>query len=157
MKKNNILILISLFAFLSCSSEKDFLPDEFFGLKLKQKLTGTEAKKFVDNLHFQEVAPEKNEIGFYDSQAGKAVIYITYYSDELTSHSEFKKMVNKISPENSVFINPEFVDIGGKDIYRCFGIGQSHYVFANGKVLYWISVDTNIGRKFIEEYLRYII
>jgi hypothetical protein len=60
-----------------------------------------------------------------------------------TSHSEYVKMVNKISPENSVFINPEFVDIGGKDIYRCFGMGQSHYVFANGKELYWISVDTN--------------
>jgi hypothetical protein len=156
MKKNNILILISLFAFFSCSSKKDFLPDEFFGLELKQKLTGDEAKKFVDELHFQEVAPEKNEIGFYDSQAGKAVIYITYYNDERTSHSEYVKMVNKISPENSVFINPEFVAIGGKDIYRCFGMGQSHYVFANGKELYWISIDTNLGRKFIEEYLRYI-
>lgn len=156
MKKNIILILISLFTFLRCSSEKDFLPDEFFGLTLKQKLTGDEAKKFVDNLHFQEVAPEKNEIGFYDSQAGKAIIYITYYNDELTSYSEYERMINKISPENSVFINPEFVEISGREIYRCFGMGQSHYVFANNKELYWISIDTQIGRKFIEKYLAYI-
>lgn len=156
MKKNIILILISLFTFLSCSSENEFLPDEFFGLTLKQKLTGDEAKNFVDNLHFQEVAPEKNEIGFYDSQAGKAIIYITYYNDESTSLSEYERMINKISPENSVFINPEFVEISGREIYRCFGMGQSHYVFANNKELYWISIDTQIGRKFIEKYLAYI-
>ena len=156
MMMTNVLVFISLLAFFSCSTEKDLLPEEFSGLKLKQKLTGNEARKFVDNLHFQEVAPDKNEIGFYDSQAGIAVIYITFYNDELTSHSEYKKMVNKISPENSVFINPEFIDIGGKDVYRCFGMGQSHYVFANDKELYWISVDTHQGKKFIEEYLDYI-
>lgn len=156
MMMTNFLVFISLLAFFSCSTEKDLLPEVFFGLKLQKKLTGIEAKRFVDELHFQEVAPDKNEIGFYDSQAGMVIIYITYYNDELTSHSEYRKMITKISPQNSVFINPEFIDIGGKDVYRCFGLGQSHYVFANGKELYWISVDTHQGNKFIEEYLDYI-
>jgi hypothetical protein len=82
----NILFVILLILFsVSCSTEKNLLPEEFFGLKLQKKLTGIEAKRFVDELHFQEVAPEKNEIGFYDSQAGKAVFYITYYKDETSA------------------------------------------------------------------------
>lgn len=150
--RSSIIILL----LISCSSEKNLLPEEFFGLKLQKKLTGVEAKKFVDELHFQEVAPDNNEIGFYSSPIGSSIIYITYYRDELTALTEYEKMINKISPENSVFINPEIVNISGKDIYRCFGMGQSHYVFAYGKELYWISVDTHFGKKFIEEYLEYI-
>jgi hypothetical protein len=153
----NILFVILLILFsVSCSTEKDLLPEEFFGLKLKQKLSGNEAKEFVDQLHFNEVAPEKNKIGSYESPAGKLIIYITYYDDDVKSLAEYEKMINKISPENSVFINPEFVEVRGKEIYRCFGMGQSHYVFANDKELYWISVDTHQGKKFIEEYLDYI-
>jgi hypothetical protein len=148
--------LLLLLLLIGCSSEKTLLPKEFFGFKLQKKLTGSEAKKFVDELHFQEVAPDKNEIGFYSSPIGSSIIYITYYNDELTAQTEYEKMINKISPENSVFINPEFVNISGKEIYRCFGMGQSHYVFANRKELYWVSVDTHFGVKFIEEYLEYI-
>jgi hypothetical protein len=145
-----------LLLLIGCSSKKNLLPEEFFGLKLQKKLTGSEAKKFVDELHFQEVAPDQNEIGFYSSPIGNSIIYITYYNDERIAQTEYEKMINKISPENSVFINPEIVNISGKDIYRCFGMGQSHYVFAYGKELYWISVDTHFGKKFIEEYLEYI-
>lgn len=145
-----------MFLVFGCQSERDNIPQEFMGLKLQKKLTGIEAKKFVDELHFNEVAPDKNEIGFYKSAEGSAIIYITYYSDESTSRAEYKRMINKISPENSVFINPEFVEINGREIYRCFGMGQSHYVFANRDELYWVSVDTHIGIKFIEQYLAYI-
>ncbi|MBS4034605.1 MAG: hypothetical protein KGZ85_09080 [Ignavibacterium sp.] len=154
-----IYLRLSFFVLLlliGCSSKKDLLPEEFFGLILQKKLTGVEAKKFVDELHFQEVAPDQNEIGFYSSPIGSSIIYITYYRDEITALTEYEKMINKISPENSVFINPEIANISGKDIYRCFGMGQSHYVFAYGKELYWISVDTHFGKKFIEEYLEYI-
>lgn len=149
-------VLILLLIVFGCQSERINLPENFMGLRLQKKLTGIEAKNFVDKLHINEVAPEKNEIGFYESTNGTAIIYITYYGDPNTSHSEYKRMINKISPENSVFINPEIVEINGREIYRCFGMGQSHYVFANKKELYWVSVDTHIGKEFITQYLAYI-
>lgn len=153
----NLLFVSSLIVILlSCSSGNDPLPVEFYGFKLTNKLTGNEAKQFVDQLHFSEVAPEKNEIGFYESPAGKLIIYVTYYDDDAKSQSEYKKMINKISPDNSVFYDPSIIKINQKDIYRCYGMGQVHYVFASRKELYWVSVGTQFGEKFIAEYLNHI-
>jgi hypothetical protein len=155
MKEKIILLVLSFFVF-SCSVDKNLLPEEFFGLKLKKKLSGIEAKNFVDELHFNEVAPAKNEIGFYESPTGNAIIYITHYDNPSISDYEYEKMINKISPENSVFSDPEFININGKEIYKCYWLGQLHYVFTNNNELFWISIDKHLGVKFLEEYINYI-
>lgn len=98
---NALLILILISA---CSSKPELLPENFYGLKLDKKLAGNEAKQFVDRLHFNSVAPDKNEIGFYSSKAGSAIIYITFYENDKLSFSEYERMINKISPDNSVFV-----------------------------------------------------
>jgi hypothetical protein len=153
--KQNHLLLIALLL-ISCSLNKNYLPEDFFGLHLTKKMTGKEAEEFVNNLHFQKVTELENEIGFYKGKAGRAIIYITHYNTLETTKSDYKKMVMKISTENSVFIKPEYIKLSGMEIYRCFGIGQSHYVFPYKKELFWISVDTHLGKKFVEKYLNYI-
>lgn len=155
--KNIITILISIFLFISCSSNKEYLPEEFWGIKLKTKYTGKEAKDLVDRLHFQNVATEKNEIGFYSGAVGNAAIYITYYNNEKSANDDFIKMAKKISPENSVFVNGKFETVNDKQVYSCLGLGQVHYVFAHKNSLFWISADPNISQKFFEEYLDFVI
>jgi hypothetical protein len=150
---HSLLIVIFL---ISCSLNSNYLPEELFGLQLTKKLTGKDAKEFVNNLHFQSVTDLENEIGFYDEKAGSAIIYITHYNSKETAKSDYKKMVRKISPENSMFIKPEYFQLKGMEIFRCFGMGQSHYVFHYNKELFWISVDTHFGKKFVEEYLNHI-
>lgn len=151
-----LLISSLIIILLSCSSGENPLPEEIYGFNLTNKLAGDEAKKFVDQLHFSEVAPEKNEIGFYESPAGKLIIYVTYYDEDVKSQSEYEKMINKISPDNSVFYDPSIIKINQKDIYRCYGMGQVHYVFTSGRELFWVSVDPQFGEKFIAEYLKRI-
>ncbi|MFC2094437.1 hypothetical protein ACFLSH_02285 [Bacteroidota bacterium] len=141
---------------ISCSLNSNYLPEDFFGLKLTKKLTGDDAKEFVNNLHFQNVTGLENEIGFYGEKAGSAIIYITHYNTKEMANKDYVKMVKKISPENSIFIKPEYLQLGGMEIYRCFGMGQTHYVFPHNKELFWISVDTHFGKKFVEEYLNHI-
>jgi len=155
MLKPNHILLIVIFL-ISCSINSNYLPEDFFGLQLTRKLSGNDAKDFVNKLHFQNVTDLENEIGFYSGKAGEAIIYITHYKTKESSISNYKKMVKKISPENSVFIKPEYLKLGGMEIYRCFGMGQSHYVFHYNKELFWISVDTHFGKKFVEEYLNYL-
>lgn len=148
-------ILLGLL-FFSCSAEVNFLPDEFYGLTLTKRFSGKEAKVFVNKLHFEPVTETENEIGFYDGEKGAALIYITHYNKKDAAEEDYKRMTEKISPENSVFIKPEYLQLNGMEIYRCFGMGQSHYVFPYNKELFWISVNTHFGKKFVEEYLSYI-
>jgi len=153
--KQNRFLLVVIFL-ISCSLNSNYLPEEFFGLRLTKRITGKNAKEFINNLHFQGVTDLENEIGFYDEKTGSAIIYTTHYNTKEAAKSDYKKMVKKISPENSVFIKPEYLKINGIEVYRCFGMGQSHYVFPYNKVLFWISVDTHFGKKFVEEYLSYL-
>lgn len=154
--KKNILLFFSFIVFISCSTQKDYLPEEFWGLKLNRKLTCNEAKDFVDRLHFQNVATEKNEIGFYTGAVGNAIVYITYYNDEKTAEEDFIKMINKISPENSVFVNGKLETFNDKQVYSCVGMGQVHYVFYHKNLLFWLSADPNFSRQFFEEYLSFV-
>lgn len=146
-------ILFILFFLSGCNSEINYLPGEILDLKLNKKLQGEGAKDFVNKLHFNSVTDEENKIGFYKDEKNEAIIYITFYQNEKLADDYYNKMINKISPENSVFINPEIVEVADRKIYRCFGMGQSHYVFTSGSNLLWVSVDSHLGKMFISEYL----
>ncbi len=155
--KNKLLFFLITILFLSCSANRDYLPEDFWGMKLKRKLTGKEAKDFVDKLHFQSVATEKNEVGFYSGAVGNATVYITYYSDDKAAYQDFRKMTQKISPDNSMFVRGAYHNINNKQIYSCMGLGQVHYVFAHNNLLFWISADPNFSRNFLDEYMKLVI
>ncbi len=153
--KQSFFLLTVLFL-TSCSLNSEYLPEDIFGMRLTKKLTGEEAKKFVNKLHGKTVADTENEIGHYRGDRGKALIYVAHYQKPEDARRYYGEMTEKISLGKSVFISPEFIDIGGKKVYRTFGMGQSHYIFLYNKNLFWISVDTFIGKKFVEEYISYI-
>jgi len=153
--KKIIIVSIILLA-TSCSKKPDIFPENFFNLKLTQKMTGDEAASFVNRLHFDSVTSEKNEIGFYRGSKGNAVIYVTYYENEKSALDSFVKMTQKISPENSVFIKGSLIKISGKRIYRTFGMGQTHYVFTSGNKLFWISAETIWAINFLNDYLNFL-
>ena len=67
--KQNHFLLIVLFL-ISCSLDKNYLPEDFFGLHLTKRLTGNEAEEFINNLHFQNISELENEIGFYEGKVG---------------------------------------------------------------------------------------
>ena len=154
LKRSPFLLMIIFLT--SCSFNNEYLPEDLFGLRLTKKLTGEEAKSFVNKLHGKTVAETENEIGLYKGDAGKALIYIAHYKKPEDAKKYYDKMTKKISLGNSMFIGSEYVDIGGKKIYRAFGMGQSHYIFLHNKELFWISVDTLFGKKFVKEYLSYL-
>lgn len=149
-----ILIIASLY---SCStSTKNFKPANIAGLELKKVISGEEAKEYVDKLHMKSVSPAKNEIAIYEDHRGNAKIYISYYDNRSDAEENERKMTEKISPENSVFLDGKYMDLGDRQVYRCFGMGQSHFVFSEGNTLIWISVESARGRQFVTDYLNLI-
>lgn len=156
MKKLFLFLYISAAILPGCSNKPEYLPQDFFGLKLTKTITNEEASLFVNKLHLKAVASPNNKIGFYKGEPGSAIIYITIYDDDESASDEAKKMISKISPGNTVFLDGEFININEQTVYQCFGIGQSHFVFTRGAILFWISVDTYFARRFLADYLDYL-
>ncbi|MCX8056346.1 MAG: hypothetical protein N3F03_01895 [Ignavibacteria bacterium] len=155
--KNRVIslffILLSLsFLILSCSNQKDIVPEKVSELLLVKTITGEEAKNIINKLHFQPVTDNENLIGYYENQSGQAIVYVTIYDKDEEAKNDFEKMTKKISPENSVFIFPQFFDFENNKIYKCFGMGMTHFVFALNNKLYWISVDTHLAKQFFEDF-----
>lgn len=153
MRKKQLSVFIIFVLLTFCAKDPELFPEYYFELNLIKKLTGSEAKNFVNRLHFNSVTNEKNEIGFYSGTKGNAIIYITYYDNEITATDNYKKMTEKISPDNSVFTNSSYINISGRNIYRTFGMGQTHYVFTFSNKLFWISAEMQWAQDFLTEYL----
>lgn len=149
----SILIFLFLVFQISCSVKSDLLPENISGLKLLRKMTGDAAKGSINKLHFQPVTETENEIGFYEGEIGEAIIYVTHYQNAKDAQTDYAKMTKKISQENSVFINPQYFQIAEKEVYQCFGMGMTHFVFYHDMDLFWISVDTHISQEFLKNYI----
>lgn len=150
------LFLCLNFFFQACSQKKEILPEKINDLLLVKTLDGEIAKEYINKLHFQPVVNYENIIGYYENPSGEAIVYVTIYPDQKNAEINFKKMTDKISPENSIFIYPQFFKYQGNVIYKCFGMGKTHYVFTLNKNLYWISVETHLSKNFFEEFYQKI-
>lgn len=151
-----LLSIITILFLFACSNQKEYLPESIYNLFFEQKLIGEEAENFVNKLHIQNVTDEENLIGFYEGEKGRALIYLTFYDKDADAENNYRKMTEKISPQNSVFIGGEYLTIDNTEIYRCFGMGQTHYVFYNNSILVWLSVETVWAEDFLKEYMAYL-
>ncbi len=151
-----LLLVLLVPNFISCSKSGEVLPERISDLQLVKTISGESAKIHINKLHHQPVTENENVIGYYENMSGEAIVYITLYRNESEAKADLDKMTNKISPENSVFINPVFFDYRSNKIYRCFGMGMTHYVFVLNKKLYWISVDTHLAKNFFQEFYKHI-
>lgn len=157
MKKTCFYLLLCwILFFSSCSKKYETLPEEVNQLMLVKTISGQEAKDIINKLHFQPVTENENLICHYENESGSAIVYVTIYKSKEEAKKDFDRMTRKISPENSVFIYPQFFDYQGNSIYKCFGMGMTHYVFASNEKLYWISVDTHLAKNFFEKFYNLI-
>ncbi len=154
--KTLAFIILSVLV-ISCSSDPEIFPNEISGLQRGRKLSGEEAKQFVNKLHINTVTNEKNEIAFYESIRGRAIIYVTFYSYDLDANQNLIRMAKKISPQISVFSKGNFIELSGKRIYHTLGMGQEHFVFVQKKMLFWVSVDIGLAQKFMNSYLQFLL
>lgn len=150
------IIAVFFILFSACSVQKVFLPVEVSGFSLNKKLTGSEAEAFVNRLHYGTVAADENEIGFYSSEKGSAIIYISYYYSDDEADQILLQMVEKIENVPSPFEGGDSFELSDHIIYRYSGLGQSHFVFSSGNVLLWISADVMWAELFLNDYIRKI-
>jgi hypothetical protein len=149
-----LFLMISAIILSSCTRPDTFLPDEIFGYKLSDKITGEQAKKMVDQLHFREVSPSFNEIGFYHKESGPLTVYVSRYRNSEEADSVLQKMSRKIIQDKQVFILGDYITFQDQKMFRCFGLSQTHFIFIRGRYLIWMSVNTIKAMDILEAYLK---
>ncbi|WP_457565418.1 hypothetical protein [Caldithrix abyssi] len=138
-----LLVALSGILFILCTKKEDeYIPKTINEFTLVKKIDGEEAREFINRLHLNQVAPKNNEIAFYKSGHKEMTLYLTHYQSRSLAEEDWQRMVKKISPENSVFIGGEVIELDGRQVYRCYGMGQTHFVFVDENVLIWFSTPT---------------
>jgi len=151
---NTSAVLILLLTGLNCNRpDTRTFPKRMDDYQRTRIITGEEAGRIINRLHENPVAATRNEIGLYENDRGQAMIYVSYYKDADEAEQEWQRMIDKISIQNSVFIEGTVFLSGQTSVYRCFGLGQTHYVFTEGDRLFWLSVETIGAARILSDYL----
>ena len=153
---SKILPLLLIAGTFYCGEQTNPLPESLNGYKRTQFLQGKEAEEFVNRLHLKTVVSKKSEIAFYQKNQEDLKIYITHYASAESAETEKQKMVDKIIQTPGIFIKGKNLTIEDLDVFRCFGMGQTHYIFNIAEKLFWVSCDTMTAADFISYYLDYL-
>jgi hypothetical protein len=163
MKKNSLKlqlavlsILVSVILNCSCSNESFNFPDQISGLHVIEKIAGKEAVAYIDNLHQKPIAPAVNEIVKYQFENAEALIYLSYYETPKAAISDKDNMISKLNSTRTPFIMGETIEINERKVYRCFGLGQTHYILQAGSNLFWVSVTTIKANQFMTEFINFL-
>lgn len=142
---------------ISCNHrDSPAFPGQLNDYQRTRIITAEEASRIINRLHENPVAARRNEICLYENDHGQVMIYVSYYESPNDAEQEWQRMIDKISVQNSVFIEGTVFLSGRTSVYRCFGLGQTHYVFAKGNRLFWLSLETMGAAKMLSDYMAYL-
>jgi hypothetical protein len=139
-----------LLLFIWHSPESTPLPSGIGSLRLETVVSGTDAKQTIDHLHNKSISPEVSYIGRYAGGNGSAVLYASLYSADDQAFQVVSMMAEGINGGSDIFGHYRAFDLHGKRMQMCLGMGQVHYFFSHGRLVYWLSVDAPIAQETIQ-------
>ncbi|CUS98341.1 hypothetical protein [Candidatus Kryptobacter tengchongensis] len=149
------LPLIILLIISSCSKKPQMIPQSLGELKLDKFLVGKEAREFINQMHVSGmVAGDRNEVGFYSLDTLKAVLYISKFKSSEIAEQKLEQMLIKIAHGGTPFVLHNQFRIQNRDIFLVFGMGQSHYIYADKDKLIWLSADMPISLVVLHSFLK---
>ncbi|MCK5572221.1 MAG: hypothetical protein KAJ12_05650, partial [Bacteroidetes bacterium] len=139
-----LLVVAAVVPHLIAPSYGPLLPEKLGRLFLQRTLSGDAARGIVDRMHGKAVSEKENSIGYYDGPVGDAVLYATvYYTPGEASRVE-RLMADRIASGSSVFGHFRFIEVREQRVAICYGLGQTHFFLARGRVLYWLAVENEL-------------
>ncbi|MBW1646051.1 MAG: hypothetical protein JRJ56_06970 [Deltaproteobacteria bacterium] len=133
------------------------LPAAVDSYRRLELITGTAALEKINSLHGKQIAVEAGAIGIYRApgQGGPpAMIWISRSRDAGQAEEQTRAMVaGMIGNPRSPFHDYRRVQTGGLTVHRFHGLGQVHYIFRRGRLVYWLSAPPAAGKAFLEAVL----
>ena len=149
-----LLTVVLLLYFLFRSSGLS-LPSALGKLPLYREINGSEARGAIAQLHGKEVSQEDNLIGMYGAPEGTATLYASMYGNEEEAAQVYASMASRIGEGGSEFGQYSSRSVDGKIVSVCKGMGQVHYFFAHGRLIYWLAADIDRGEDALRDLLAF--
>lgn len=140
-----IALLLPVYTFVEDLS--GLMPEKIGELHRIQLITGDAAQAEVDKLHGKTLAAEASVVARYSrpSDVGKArpaEVWLSQVSSEKEARRQTGKMVHMMYENpKSPFRNPKRIEYAGQAVYRFTGMGQTHFIWSKGDLVYWISAN----------------
>jgi hypothetical protein len=138
-----LLIPVSVFA----EDLSALMPEKVGELYRIQLLTGDAAQAEVDKLHGKALSATASVVARYSrtSDVGKvrpAEVWVSQVSSEKEARRQTGQMVHMMYENpRSPFKNPKRIEHGGQSVYRFVGMGQVHFIWFKGDLVFWISAN----------------
>jgi hypothetical protein len=119
------------------------LPETIGPAALVRSFSGEVARSIVEQMHGKDVGKGENRIGYYRTENGSATLYITRFPAEQEALEAGRTMTQRIVGGNPVFEAFRTITFRQKPVTLCYGLGQMHFFFSEGKSVYWLATDTS--------------
>jgi hypothetical protein len=152
-----VLTAVIVLAVMFRMTNNRSLPERIGDLVLEQTVEGEQAREMLNRMHGKDMTPEENRIGFYGSAGGKAILYTSEYPTIMKAAASFEIMSERIARREGPFTQYNTRSIASRNISVCLGMGQAHYFFVDGDVVYWLAVDLPIASASAEALVEFVI
>jgi hypothetical protein len=128
------------------------LPATLADMQLKKTISGIEANKMIFGMHGKATGPNSNSlIGYYGAEEPKNALYLTAFQNKDWAQQALDKMVEKMANSSFGFSLPQSEKHGSDVIYRCSGMGLSHFFYRHENLLLWLQVEKGKAAAGLED------
>jgi hypothetical protein len=130
------------------------LPATLADMQLKKTISGIEANKMIFGMHGKATGPNSDSlIGYYGAEGPKNALYLTAFENKDLAQQALDKMVEKMANSSFGFSLPQSEKHGSDVIYRCNGMGLSHFFYRHENLLLWLQVEKDKAAAGLEDLL----
>lgn len=142
------LILILFVLNLSRSAQSDSvagllqrLPPRLGGLPRVRVMEGEEALRALAALHRTTAGVSWAAMAHYEQGAAEATVWIGGAESAAAAGELLARMTAGIRRGGTKFTGLRPLTRGGREVFAVSGLGQTHYYFAAGPAVFWVSAD----------------
>lgn len=130
------------------------LPSALLDLALIERVSGDDARTLIAHLHPGPLAPAESDVGFYASDAYRAVLYVSRFGSADTAYAQLAMMARLIARGRGGFGHHVESEVGGVMVHATLGQGRVHYFYSREAELVWLAADPPVARNLLAELLQ---
>ncbi|MBI4216439.1 MAG: hypothetical protein HY687_03510 [Chloroflexi bacterium] len=120
-------------------------PHSLGTLTLKSQVVGPEAVAQVSELHGKKLPIQDAFVARYTGAQGALTAWVSLSASESEAADLLQRMLEGIRAGNRMFTGLTQEQLKGRDVYRVYGQGQSHYFYRSGVRVVWLAIEAGDG------------